>query len=224
MINQRRVQQQPGYVLHHRPYRDTSQLLDILTRDFGRIAVVARGSRGPRSRLAGILRPFLPLCVSWVARSELGTLTGAETAGRPIGVSGDGLLAAYYVNELLLFFLHRNDAQTEIFSLYETVIKALNGSRNVAADLRAFELELLGLLGYAINLQHAFGDRDELRADRYYQYRMEKGLSPVEPTAGKLTFSGSVLKRIDAGDFDDPDVPACRQSPAARCHRLSPGR
>ena len=73
MSSPRRVQQQPAYVLHHRPFRDTSQILDILTRDHGKIAVVARGSRGTKSRLGGVLRPFLPLRVSWVARSDLGT-------------------------------------------------------------------------------------------------------------------------------------------------------
>ena len=81
----RRVQQQPAFILHHRPFRDSSQILDILTRDHGKIALVARGSRGAKSRLRGVLRPFLPLRISWVARSDLGTLTGAEAAGLPAG-------------------------------------------------------------------------------------------------------------------------------------------
>ena len=79
----KRVQQQDAWILHHRPFRDSSQILDVLTRDHGRIAVVARGSRGAKSKLAGVLRPFLPLRVSWVARTDLGTLTGAEAAGAP---------------------------------------------------------------------------------------------------------------------------------------------
>ena len=128
----RRVQQEPGYILHHRPFRDTSQILDVLTRDHGKVALVARGSRGARSRLAGVLRPFLPLRVSWVARSDLGTLTGAEPAGPPAGLQGDALLAAYYVNELLLHFLHRFDPQPEIFALYADVIREL-GSRMTSA-------------------------------------------------------------------------------------------
>ena len=82
MSSERRVQQQPGYILHHRPFRDSSQILDIVTRDYGKVALVARGSRGARSRLAGILRPFLPLRLSWVAKSDLGTLTGAEASGQ----------------------------------------------------------------------------------------------------------------------------------------------
>ena len=140
MSNPRRVQQQPAYILHHRPFRDSSQILDVLTRDHGKVAVVARGSRGSKSRLAGVLRPFLPLRVSWVGKSDLGTLTGAEAAGAPSGLRGDALLSAYYVNELILYFLHRYDPQPEIYELYAQAIKALCGASDVAACLRHFEL------------------------------------------------------------------------------------
>jgi DNA repair protein RecO (recombination protein O) len=205
MSSQRRVQQQPGYILHRRPFRDTSQILDIVTRDHGKIAVVARGSRGSKSRLAGILRPFLPLRVSWVAKSDLGTLTGAEAAGPPAGMIGDAMFSAYYVNELLLHFLHRYDPQSEIYALYEEVIKALLITDNVAAALRSFELEFLSLLGYAVNLDHEFGSRDPLLDDQDYEYRMEQG--PVSiGRSGALVFKGAVYKDIAEQRFDKPDV------------------
>jgi DNA repair protein RecO (recombination protein O) len=205
MSSQRRVQQQPGYILHRRPFRDTSQILDIVTRDHGKIAVVARGSRGSKSRLAGILRPFLPLRVSWVAKSDLGTLTGAEAAGPPAGMIGDAMFSAYYVNELLLHFLHRYDPQSEIYALYEEVIKALLITDNVAAALRSFELEFLSLLGYAVNLDHEFGSRDPLLDDQDYEYRMEQG--PVSiGRSGALVFKGTVYKDIAEQRFDKPDV------------------
>jgi len=205
MSSQRRVQQQPGYILHHRPFRDTSQILDIVTRDHGKIAVVARGSRGSKSRLAGVLRPFLPLRVSWVAKSDLGTLTGAETAGPPAGMIGDALFSAYYVNELLLHFLHRYDPQPEIFALYEDVIKALLVTDNIAAALRSFELEFLSLLGYAVNLDHEFGSRKPLGSDQDYEYRMEQGPVLVQRT-GSLVFKGAVYKGIAEQRFDKPDI------------------
>jgi len=205
MNSQRRVQQQPGYILHHRPFRDTSQILDIVTRDHGKIAVVARGSRGSRSRLAGLLRPFLPLRVSWVAKSDLGTLTGAEAAGSPSGVTGDAMFSAYYVNELLLHFLHRYDPQPEIFALYEEVIKALLVAENIAAALRSFELEFLSLLGYAVNLDQEFGSRDPLDSDQDYEYRMEQGPVAVE-RSGPLVFSGAVYREIAAQRFEKPDI------------------
>lgn len=201
-----RVLQEPGYVLHHRPFRDTSRILDVLTRDHGRIAVVARGSRGSRSRLAGVLRPFLPLRVSWVAKSDLGTLTGAEAAGRPAGLTGDALLSAFYVNELVLHFLHRHDPQPELFDLYADVIARLVSARSVAAVLREFELELLGLLGYAVALEHTAGTNDEIDPSRYYEYRVEQGPAPVERSAGALVFDGSTLLAIAARKFADADV------------------
>ena len=206
MSSARRVQQQSGYILHHRPFRDTSQILDIVTRDHGKIALVARGSRGSKSRLAGVLRPFLPLKVSWVAKSDLGTLTGAEAAGPPAGMVGDALMSAYYVNELLLHFLHRHDPQPEIFALYEAVINALARTENVAASLRSFEFEFLTLLGYAVNLDHEFGSHEPLDVDRNYQYRMEQGPVAVERTEGTLVFKGSVLAGIAEQRFDDPDI------------------
>ena len=197
----KRVQQQPAYVLHHRPFRDTSQILDVLTRDHGRIAVVARGSRGARSRLAGLLRPFLPLRMSWVARTELGTLTGAEAAGPPIGLRGDALLSAYYLNELMLFFLHRDDPQPEIFSLYEDVIPRLADAAELAATLRNFELDLLGLLGYAVSLDQEAGTDETLVPDRYYDYRIEQGPVAVQRTEGPLVFRGELLLAIGARQF-----------------------
>lgn len=206
MNSERRVQQQAGYILHHRPFRDTSQILDIVTRDHGKIAVVARGSRGVRSRLAGVLRPFLPLRVSWVSKSDLGTLTGAEAAGPPAGMVGDAMLSAYYVNELMLYFLHRYDPQPEIYVLYEEVIKTLVSTDNVAASLRSFELEFLSLLGYAVNLDHESGGHEPLQGDRHYQYRMEQGLVAVERAEGELVFKGSILTDIAAQRFDDPEV------------------
>jgi DNA repair protein RecO (recombination protein O) len=202
----RRVQQQPAFILHHRPFRDSSQILDVLTRDHGKVAVVARGSRGSKSRLAGVLRPFLPLRVSWVARSDLGTLTGAEAAGAPTGLRGDALLSAYYVNELMLHFLHRHDPQPEIFDLYAEVIPKLCTTANVAACLRRFELELLGLLGYAVSLDHEAGSQKDVEPEHNYEYRLEQGPVPVDRSEGSLVFTGETLLAIGAGQFEDAHV------------------
>ncbi|HSG97576.1 MAG TPA: DNA repair protein RecO, partial [Woeseiaceae bacterium] len=149
---------------------------------------------------------FLPLRVSWVAKSDLGTLTGAEAAGAPGQLHGDALLSAYYVNELMLNFLHRDDSQPEIFALYDEVITALARDKDMAATLRGFELELLGLLGYAISLDHEAGSHDTLDPDQSYDYRLEQGPVPVDRDDGPLVFPGSVLLEIAARRFDDADV------------------
>ena len=202
----KRVQQQSGFILHHRPFRDSSQILDVFTVDHGRIAVVARGSRGARSKLAGVLRPFLPLRVSWVARTDLGTLTGAEAAGAPADLRGDALLSAYYVNELMLNFLHRDDPQPEVFTLYAEVVASLGNGADIAATLRDFELELLSLLGYAVSLEHEAGTHDDIDPERHYAYRVEDGPVPVSREEGSLVFSGYVLRSIAERRFDDEEI------------------
>jgi DNA repair protein RecO (recombination protein O) len=194
MSSQRRVQQQAAFILHHRPFRDSSQILDVLSRDHGKLSVVARGSRGARSRLKGVLRPFMPLSMSWVIKSDLGTLTGAEVRGAPLSLSGDALLSGYYVNELILHLLHRHDPQPDIFEAYGQTIHALAGAASdVAAVLRVFEMELLRFSGYALNLNHESGTTQPLDPEQHYEYRMEQGAVAVSREDGPLVFSGAML-------------------------------
>jgi len=206
MTAHRRVQQQPGFILHHRPFRDSSQILDVLSCDHGKLALVARGSRGARSRLRGVLRPFMPLALSWVIRSDLGTLTGAEINGEPLSLTGDALLSGYYVNELILHFLHRHDPQPEIFETYSRTIQALAAAEQVAPCLRQFEIELLGQLGYGLTLDHESGSRKALDPQQHYEYRVEQGPVPVKRTDGAMVFTGSTLSAIAQRQFDDSDV------------------
>ena len=201
-----RAQQEAAFILHHRPFRDTSQILDVLSREHGKLALVARGSRGPKSRLRGILRPFMPLAMSWVQRSDLGTLTGAELQGAPLRLSGDALLSGYYVNELILHFLHRHDPQPAIFDIYARAIEALAVADDVAPCLRQFEIELLRLLGYALNLEREADSQDLLQADSYYEYRFEQGPVQVDRAGGPMVFSGVLLTAVAEQRFSDPDV------------------
>ena len=204
MTGSRRVQQEPAWLLHHRPFRDSSRILDVLSRDHGRLSLVARGSRSGRSKLKGILRPFLPLQLSWVIRSDMGTLTGAEMNGAPISLTGDALLSGYYVNELMLSLLHRHDPQPEIYAAYESAIGRLQSAPDVAATLRQFELEILALLGYALNLDHDTGTGASLRPEQHYEYRIEQGPVEAADHGGSLVFTGAELQAIGRQAFDDP--------------------
>ena len=207
MSAQRRVQQQAAFILHHRPFRDSSQILDLISRDHGKLAVVARGSRGAKSRLKGVLRPFMPLSMSWVIKSDLGTLTGAEVQGAPLRLTGDALLAGYYVNELVLHFLHRHDPQPEVFDAYAQTIQALAASgAAIAAVLRQFEMALLRHSGYALNLDHEAGSGGDLDPRQNYDYRVEQGAVPVSRDEGPMVFNGKTLAAIAAQRFDDPAV------------------
>lgn len=199
----RRVQNQPAWLLHHRPFQDSSRILDVVSRDYGRLSLVARGSRSAKSKLKGILRPFLPLQLSWVIKSDLGTLTGAEMNGLPISLKGDSLLAAYYVNELLLNLMHRHDPQPEIFEAYHATISALNEKDVVAVVLRRFEMELLRLLGYALNLDHDTDSGDSLDPQKLYEYRVERGPVPVDRRHGTMVFNGAELIAIAREDYAD---------------------
>ena len=191
-----RIDGQPAFLLHHRPFRDTSLLLDVLSRDHGKLALVARGARSQKSRLKGILRPFLPLRLSWVIRSDLGTLTGADLDGRPLTLSGDALLSGYYLNELILNFLHRHDAQPDVFGAYAETIANLAGSRDPAPALRVFEIELLRLLGYALNLEHEANTGQPIDAGRHYEFRPDQGPVAVSRDSGSRVFSGAELTAI----------------------------
>ncbi len=208
MIASRRVHNEPAWLLHHRPFRDSSQILDILSRDHGRLAVVAKGSRGAKSKFRGILRPFMPLQLSWAMRSDLGTLTGAEMNGAPLSLTGDALISGYYVNELILKLTHRHDPQPEIFASYGETIGQLVGSEDVAPFLRQFEIELLQMLGYALNLDHDTQTRQPLRAEQLYEYRASDGPVPVSNPArdGPMVFTGAELVAIGKQSFADRAV------------------
>ena len=168
---------------------------------------MARGSRGAKSRLKGVLRPFMPLSMSWVIKSDLGTLTGAEVQGAPLRLTGDALLAGYYVNELVLHFLHRHDPQPEVFDAYAQTIQALAASgAAIAAVLRQFEMALLRHSGYALNLDHEAGSGGDLDPRQNYDYRVEQGAVPVSRDEGPMVFNGKTLAAIAAQRFDDPAV------------------
>lgn len=206
MTARKRVDQQPAWVLHHRPFRDSSRILDVFSRDHGRLALVSRGSRAAKSKLRGILRPFMPLQLSWVIRSDLGTLTGAEMHGAPVTLAGDALFSGYYVNELLLHLTHRHDAQPDIYTLYTDTVQRLAGLADVSPLLRSFEIELLRLLGYALNLDQDTGTGEILQPDRLYEYRAEQGPVPVSERQGAMVFTGAELAAIWRQDFRDPPV------------------
>lgn len=206
MTVQRRVDGQAAFLLHYRPFRDTSLLLDVFSRDHGKVALVARGARSARSRLKGILRPFMPLSLSWILRSDLGTLTGAELGGKPVTLSGDGLLSGYYLNELIMHFLHRHDAQPEVFSVYRETVIDLASHDNPAPVLRNFEMELLRLIGYALNFEHDASTHAELEGDSSYEYRYDQGPVKVSRKDGDMVFRGNQLIAMREHRFGEPEV------------------
>lgn len=190
-----------GYLLHARPYRDSSVIAEFFIADHGRVAVVARGVRSPKSRLRGLLQPFQSLLVSWVSRGSLGTLAGLENSSAQRINLGQNLLSAYYVNELVLRALKPGDCHQEVFSLYQSCLSELASSHETAAVLRRFEKDLLEFLGYGLQLSTDTGGMP-VRADASYYFDIQEGAREVVDT--RNAYSGATLIALANGIYLDP--------------------
>ncbi|HVV97008.1 MAG TPA: DNA repair protein RecO [Rhodanobacteraceae bacterium] len=192
-----RTDNHPAFILHARPYRETSLLIEAFTRDHGRIGLVARGVRGSKSRFARAhLQPLQPLLLGWIARGELGTLTAVEPTGTRWMLSGDALFAGIYVNELVQRLSSRNDAHPAAFAAYTECLARLAERSDIAWTLRRFERDLLADLGYALMLSHAAGG-EPVDPGASYAYVADTG-----PVAGIQSsrfprVSGSALLALD---------------------------
>jgi DNA repair protein RecO (recombination protein O) len=183
----RRVELTPGYILHHRPWRDTSRILEVLTREHGRLTLFARGVRAPAAKLAPVLQPFQPLLLSWSGRGEAPWLTGAERASHVAPLPGGCLMSAFYLSELLLRLTTRHDPQPLLFDHYHGVLERLRAGSALEPELRVFEKRLLTLVGYGLDLTAEARSGAPLEPGRYYDFRPEQGLVPVAArTAGAL--------------------------------------
>ncbi|HEX7341642.1 MAG TPA: DNA repair protein RecO [Rhodanobacteraceae bacterium] len=200
------IVQQPAYILHTRPYRETSLLLECLTRDHGRLGMVARGVRRGRGVLsASVLQAFQPLSLSFTLRGELGTLRAAEPEQAPRLLEGTALLAGLYVNELMVRLSARQDPQPGLFAIYVRALQALDQQpETMAWALRCFERDMLEVLGYAMPLREDADTGAAVIADAEYLYVPEHG--PVAAASGQpgLRVRGSDL--LGLADDRQPDA------------------
>lgn len=203
-----RVYQEPGFVLHARPFRETSLLLEVLSRDHGRVGLVARGARSARSRWRGRLQPFRPLFLAWNQRGELGTLTDAEEVATLPSLRGQALLCGLYANELLIRFLHRSDPHPEVFQRYRELIGSLASESPTQPLLRVFERDLLQAVGLGLQLELEHGTQDELEASQWYEYLPESGPSRREWKEGhdSRLVSGAALIALRTGQIDESQL------------------
>ena len=185
--NARRIQLTPGYILHHRPYRDTSRILEVVTRDHGRLALFARGVRGPKAKLASILQPFQMLLFSWTGRGEAAQLTGAESAQASPPMPAACLMAAFYLNELLMKLTTRHDPLPLLFDTYHEALEGLRHGAPLEPQLRVFEKRLLEALGYGLDLGAEAHTGKRIEPGEYYHFRPEQGLvATVADAAGAI--------------------------------------
>jgi DNA repair protein RecO (recombination protein O) len=207
-----RHEAEPAFVLHSYPFRETSLILETFTRNCGRVALVARGARRPRSALRGVLLAFQPLLLSWGGKAELRTLHKAEWQGGLPQLQGRGLLCGFYLNELVLKLLARDDAHEALFETYHATLSALSNGGDHAVTLRGFEQRLLQEAGYALTLDRDALSGEAIRADGVYQYLIERGparIMRVADPAGdgggddekRLELAGQTLLDMARGDY-----------------------
>ncbi|CAH2896644.1 MAG: DNA recombination and repair protein RecO [uncultured Paraburkholderia sp.] len=170
-----RIAEQPAFVLHSYPYRETSLIIDVLSRDHGRLALVAKGAKRPHSALRGVLQTFQPLALSWSGRGEVRTLTGAEWVGGMLPLTGDALLCGFYVNELLVKFCAREDPHPQLFHHYVVTMTRLAHDEPPVQVLRSFERVLLRETGYAMALDRTVA-RKAVEAGSRYVFDPERGV------------------------------------------------
>jgi DNA repair protein RecO (recombination protein O) len=211
--NAQRVQLTRAYVLHQRPFRDSSLIVEVFAREHGRMTVFARAARGPRSRFA-LLQPFRPLLLSWSGRGEAPALTGAENAEGAPALPAAQLMSAFYLNELLLKLVTRHDPHPRLFDQYEATLAQLRGVARAEvvatevtatevtvaeAALRQFEARLLEFIGYGLDLAAEADTGQPVRGDACYHFQPGvHGMVIAEPGSPGAIY-GSVLQRLAAG-------------------------
>jgi DNA repair protein RecO (recombination protein O) len=197
------IRSQAAYLLHSRPFRDSSLLLDLLTRDHGRISAIARGVRSVKSKNKALLQSFVPLQVNLYGKSELKTLTQVEALSAPLMLRQRKLFAALYMNELLSRLLHRQEGDAHIFSLYESSLGQLSSADAIEPVLRCFEIDLLELLGYGIDFS-LFAEDDQAE-DAYYYFNAEQGFELVHNPDEKREkyYPHAELCKIYSREFGD---------------------
>ncbi len=204
--SRRRVEHEPAFVLHSYPYKETSLIIEAFSRRLGRTALIAKGARRPRSALRGVLHAFQPLRLTWAGSGEMNTLVTAEWQGGMPFLRGFGLMCGFYVNELILRLLPREDSHENLFDAYADSLARLGHGEPTAAVLRGFEKRLLAELGYAMLLDRDAASGAPIDPAIHYLYDPERG--PIAVTipaagvpAGEMVVRGSTLIDLDRDDF-----------------------
>lgn len=199
-----RLENELGFVLHSYPFRETSLVLEVFSRQYGRVPLVARGARRPKSALRGLLMSFQPLTLSWFGKHELRTLHSAEWQGGQPQLQGTALMCGFYLNELLLNLTARDDPHVNLFDYYRQTLQRLVQEEDHAATLRCFEKHLLQELGYALLLDTEANSTKPIDAAKNYRYQLERGAVPEELAEdGGVLVAGKTLLDMAADDYRD---------------------
>lgn len=195
-----KVELTPCFILHSRPYLESSLLLDIFSREHGRLHLIAKGAKREKSGFSGVLQPYQRLLLAWRGKSELMTLTDVETDLDICELTDIRLIAGFYVNELLVRLLHQQESHPELFDLYNKAILDLSDTENIDVVLRLFEKGLLQSLGYGLVLDHDVEDGKAIKTDKKYSYLIDAGPMKNTPHTGNyVEVSGKSLLALESG-------------------------
>ena len=202
-----RVLLNPCYILHQRSYRETSLILDLFSRNYGKVVVVARGVKRKKSRSAALLQLHQRLNISWNMRGEMGTLTGVESDGLQFDISGRWLFTAFYIDELLVRLLHKHEDHPELFDAYDRALSRLDQQEAEFSTVRAFEVQLLQSLGYGLVLDHDVDTGRGIDPGQEYYYVLDHGPVITPPAhADYVRISGRALVSLHLGDYQDDSL------------------
>lgn len=201
----KRVLLEPAFILHRRPYRETSVLLDVFSQEYGRISLLAKGIRKKNNRLAGMLQPFVPLFITWAGNGELAILQEADIRGELPFIVGNSLIAGLYLNELLINLLQKWDANPTLFALYENTLLGLQAHSLDEKIIRSFEKKLLDELGYGLFPRSEDAILSAWQPDAFYRFLPTIGWvkNDSDQMNHGLSYAGETLSAIAKEQWDD---------------------
>jgi len=204
-MEKRRVANEPAFLLHRRPYTESSVLIDLFSRHHGRIVLIAKGARKLKSRWRGSLLPFQSLIAAWSGRGEVKTVTGIEGEGPSRGLRGKALYCGYYMNELVLRLLHRFDPHEDVFDNYANALARLSTEEDQERVLRIFEKQLLRDLGYGMHLVRDADRGNPIDPGERYRYRPDAGPLKYSDTDhnGVSVHGATLLALEEEVEFDE---------------------
>ena len=202
LMSEYAVHLQPGFILHHRKYKETSLILDVLTEDFGKVSLVAKGVRKAKSKTLGLLQPFIPLRISFLGNSELKTLSQVEIKPPLLNLKGIPLYCGFYVNDLAYHFLYQYDPHPEVFWVYRECLAGLAETKSIEEVLRLFEISLLEYTGYGLQLEQDSSNGNPIEPGKQYQFNVDQG--PVEEENGP--FSGATIIALRTRQLENEQV------------------
>ena len=201
------IENEPVFIIHQRPYSETSQILNLFSRNHGRVDVIAKGSKRPKSKFRSFMQPFMPLNASWSGRSQLKTLRNIEAAQHHKSlIHADDFLFALYMNELILHFLSNADPYPDLFEIYHDALRQFSISDQHEPLLRMFEIKLLEEIGYAINFETEALSSKSININEYYRYEPEQGFHLLSQDSQIKKYSGVHIKNIKEMDFSEDDT------------------